>query len=35
MFFPAGIPLVMVVGLVAYNAYLEKQRQAAAVPAKK
>jgi hypothetical protein len=35
MYFPAGIPLVLLVGVIAYNAYLEKQRQAAAAPAKK
>jgi hypothetical protein len=26
MFFPAGIPLILVVGLVIYNARLEAQR---------
>jgi len=26
MFFPAGIPLVLVVGAVVYNAYLEAKR---------
>ena len=30
MYFPAGIPLVLVVALIAYNAYQEKQRTEAA-----
>jgi hypothetical protein len=34
MFFPAGIPFVLVVGAVVYNAYLEQQRQAAAAAAR-
>jgi hypothetical protein len=30
MFFPAGIPVALVVALVVYNAYQEKQRADAA-----
>jgi hypothetical protein len=30
MYFPAGIPLALVVALIVYNAYQEKQRVEAA-----
>jgi hypothetical protein len=35
MYFPAGIPIVLVVALVVYNAYQEKQRSEAAPTAAK